>query len=144
MLLHSQWNVLMNQFASLLVVASLALAASSAAVAAEQDSVTLRVDRGSVMASQGGEFATANSGQVLVVGERLMVSENSSATVVYGNDCKREYTAPGVYVIDATCVKAAATGGTDWVGAAKIVGGVAVGAALLNGMEQTDAPPVSR
>ena len=96
------------------------------------------------MTSQGGEFATANSGQVLVVGERLMVSENSSATVVYGNDCKREYTAPGVYVIDATCVKVAALGSTDWVGAAKIAGGVAVGAALLSGMEQTDAPPVSR
>ena len=133
----------MTRFASVFAVASLAVFASSAASAAEQ-AATLRVDRGSVMASQGGEFATANSGQVLVVGERRMVSENSSATVVYGNDCKREYTAPGVYVIDATCVKAAATGGTDWVGAAKIVGGVAVGAALLNGMEQTDAPPVSR
>lgn len=132
----------MTRFASVFAVASLAVFASSAASAAEQ-AATLRVDRGSVMTSQGGEFATANSGQVLVAGERLMVGENATATVIYDNDCKREYNAPGVYVIDATCVKAAALG-TDWVGAAKVAGGVAVGAALLNSMEQTDGPPVSR
>ena len=133
----------MIKFTVLVVATSLALAVSSAAIAADQPTASLRVDRGSVMVSQGGEFATASSGQALVVGERLMVSENSTATVIYDNDCKREYNAPGVYVIDATCVKAAAVG-TDWAGAAKVAGGVAVGAALLNGMEQTDAPPVSR
>lgn len=131
----------MTKFASLLVAASFALTASVAASAAEEATATLRVDRGNVMASQGGEFATAQTGQALVAGERLMVSEDSAATVAYGNDCTRTYTAPGVYVVEKDCKKAVAV---DWAGAAKIVGGSAVGIAILANMEETDAPPVSR
>ena len=129
----------MTKFVVLLATASFAL--SAAATAAEQ-APTLRVDRGNVMASQGEEFATAQSGQSLVPGSRLMLAEDSAATVTYANDCSRRYTAPGVYVVEADCQKGAA--GTDWAGAAKIVTGVAVGAALLENMEQVDAPPVSR
>lgn len=131
----------MTKFASLFVAASIAFAASAAASAAEEATATLRVDRGNVMTSQGGDFATAQTGQALVVGERLMVSEESAATVAYGDDCTRTYTAPGVYVVEKDCQKA----GVDWAGAAKIVGGVAVGVVLLDNMEQIDAPPpVSR
>ena len=133
----------MTKFTALFAATSLALVVSADAFAAEDATATLRVDRGSVMASRGGEFATATSGQVLVVGERLMVAENSTATLTYDDDCTREYSAPGVYVIEATCVKAAAMA-VDWAGAAKIVGGVAVGAALLNNIEDIEAPPVSR
>lgn len=133
----------MPKFTTLCIAASLALATPLLASAAEDASVTLRVDRGSVMASQGGEFVSAHSGQLLVAGERLMVSEGAIATLTYDDNCTREYSAPGVYVIEASCVKAAVLG-TDWAGAAKVAAGVAVGAALLHGMEQTDAPPVSR
>ena len=131
----------MTKFTSLLVVASFALAASATATAAEEAAATLRVDRGNVMTSQGGDFATAQSGQALIVGERLMVAEDSAATVAYGNDCTRSYTAPGVYVVEKDCQKA---GAVDWAGAAMIVGGAAVGVAALENMEQIDAPPVSR
>jgi hypothetical protein len=134
----------MTRFTTLFIAASLAL--STAATASAQDtSATLRVDQGTIMTSQGGEFANAATGQALVAGSRLMVTEQSAATGTYDKGCTRSYTAPGVYVVQADCTKAAAAG-TDWAGAAKIVGGVVVTAAILHNMDQQDyvAPPVSR
>ena len=134
----------MTRFTTLFVAASLAL--SAAVTASAQDTTpTLRVDQGAIMTSQGGEFANAQSGQPLVAGSRLMVTEQAAATLTYGNGCSRTYTAPGVYVVQAECVKPAATG-TDWAGAAKIAGGVVVTAAILASMDKQDyvAPPVSR
>ena len=136
----------MTRLTTLFVAASLAL--SAAATASAQDaSATLRVDRGTIMTSQGGEFANAQTGQALVPGSRLMVTEQSAATVTYAKGCTRSYTAPGVYVVEANCNKAAGATGTDWAGAAKITGGVLVTAALLHNMDQADyvaPPPVSR
>ena len=131
----------MTKFASLIIAVSFALAASATASAADGD-VTLRVDRGSVMTSQGGEFVSAQTGKVFVEGERLMVNEGSAATVLYDNDCRREYNTPGIYVIGGNCTAAAVTG-TDWPSAAKIAGGVAIGAAILANMDET-SPAVSR
>lgn len=132
----------MTKFASLIIAASFALTASAAASAADGD-VTLRVDRGGVMTSQGGEFASAQTGKSLVEGDRLMVTEGSTATLFYDNDCKREYTVPGVYVVEGSCRMAAVDAGTDWASAAMIAGGVAIGAAILANMDET-SPPVSR
>ena len=142
----------MTKLASLLI-ASLALTASANALAADADA-TLLVDRGSVMTSQGGEFATAQSGQLLATGDRLMVTEGSAATVVYANDCRREYATPGVYVIEEDCQLVAAamrsgangaTGagvaGVDWPAVGMVAAGVAVGAGLLSQMDEVDAPP---
>jgi len=134
----------MTRFAALFIAASLAL--STAATASAQDTTaTLRVDQGTIMTSQGGEFANAVTGQALVAGSRLMVTEQSAATVTYDKGCVRTYTAPGVYTVEANCTKAAVVG-TDWAGAAKIAGGVVVTAAILHSMDQEDyvAPPVSR
>lgn len=136
----------MTRFTSLFVAASLALSVAATA-SAEDSAPILRVDSGTIMTSQGGEFANAQTGQALVAGERLMVTEQSAATVTYAKDCTRTYSAPGVYVIEADCRKAAAIAGTDWAGAATVVGGVVVAAALLEQMDQQDyvAPlPVSR
>lgn len=139
----------MTKLASLIVAASFALTASAAASAAD-GAVTLRVDRGNVMTSEGGEFVSAQSGKLLVAGERLMVSEGSVATVVYDNDCTREYNTPGVYAVEQGCAKGALVAGTttsatakgvDLVGAAGIAAGVGVGAALLSSMDQSDARP---
>lgn len=147
----------MTKRASLILAASFVLTASAAASAADGD-VTLRVDRGGVMTSQGGEFASAQTGKALVEGDRLMVTEGSTATLFYDNDCRREYTVPGVYVVEGTCRMAAVVAGTAgdagagagtstgtaWGSAAAIAAGVAVGAALLENMEQVPGPPVSR
>ncbi len=136
----------MTRLTSLFVAASLALSVAATASAADSAPI-LRVDSGTIMTSQGGEFANAQSGQALVTGERLMVTERSAATVTYSENCTRTYTAPGVYVIEEDCKKAAALVGTDWAGAAKIVGGVVVVAAALHSMDKADyvaPPPVSR
>jgi hypothetical protein len=117
------------------------LLAVSTVASASGPAATLHVERGSVMTSQGGEFATAKSGQALAAGERLMLGEDSAAAVAYPNGCQREFSAPGVYVVEADCQKAAAV---DWGGAATVATGVAVGAAVLKSMDQTDPPPVSR
>ena len=139
----------MTKLASLLI-ASLALTASATALAADGDA-TLLVDRGSIMTSQGGEFATAQSGQVLASGERLMVTEGSAATVIYANDCRRQFSTPGVYVIKEDCQLVAAgtrngangtaTAGVDWPAVGMVAAGVAVGAGALSQMDEVDAPP---
>lgn len=128
----------MTKFASLMIAASLALTASAAANAADGD-ITLRVARGSIMTSQGGEFASAQSGKVLFEGERMMVTEGAAATVFYDNDCKREYSAPGVYVIERSCKRGAAIRGTDWANAGKIAAGVGVACAILCNKDETGA-----
>lgn len=134
----------MTKLASLIIAASVALTASATASAADPAAI-LSVDSGSIMTSEGGEFTSARTGAALVEGERLMVTEGASATVRYPNGCVREYTVPGVYVVQATCSMAAGTAtGTDWGSVAVVAGGVAVGAALLENMDQVDAPPISR
>lgn len=129
----------MTKPVSLLLAASFLFLAMPATAA--DPAATLRVDQGSVMTSQGGEFATARSGQGVVAGERLMLAEDSTATLAYANGCQREYSAPGVYVVEAECRKAAPVA---WGDAAKVAGGVAIGAAVLANMDETDPPPVSR
>lgn len=139
----------MTKLASLLI-ASLALTASANALAADADA-TLLVDRGSVMTSQGGEFATAQSGQVLASGDRLMVTEGSAATVIYANECRRQYAIPGVYVIEEDCqlvaaamrngANGAANAGVDLAAVGKVAAGVAIGAGLLSQMDEVPGPP---
>ncbi|NDK38728.1 hypothetical protein DT603_07725 [Pseudoxanthomonas gei] len=134
----------MTRFTTLFLAASFALTAAATA-SAQDTSATLRVDQGTIMASEGGSFATAQTGQALVAGSRLMVAEQSAATVTYAKGCTRTYTAPGVYVVEANCTKAVVAG-TDWASAAKIAGGVVITAALLENMDKVDfvPPPVSR
>lgn len=70
-----------------LVVAAACALLAPAALAREEPAVSeqivLRIDQGNVMISQGGEFVTAESGQVLNLGDRVMVSEYSAATVFF-------------------------------------------------------------
>ena len=131
----------MNKALSLLALAALAFAAP---VLANDDAVaTLAAQTGQVSASSGGDFATAVQGQRLQAGDRLMLVEGASAKVRFDNGCTLEFDQPGVYTLPRECVAALATG-TDWAGAAKIAAGVAVGAALLDSMDQGTHPPVSR
>lgn len=142
----------MMKLAPMLLAATLLAGAAFAPVQAADGVATLRVDRGNVMASNGGEFVTANSGVRLVEGNRLMITEGSYATVIYSDRCVEQYATPGVYVIDATCnpaITASAVGGvapmgSDWVAVGSIAAGVAVGAAILDNMDKTPGPPASR
>ncbi len=106
------------------------LAALSLPVYAQGDQdktvATLQVNKGLVMTSTGGEFVSATTGETLIKDERLMISKDSSATVVFNDHCRRTYDEPGVYKIDPDC-KAAAVWGGGATAAAIIAGGVVAG-----------------
>ena len=86
----------MTKLAAILFAAS---AASAAPVFAQDSAITLRVDSGTVMSSTGGEYASANTGKPLVVGEKIMINAGSSASAVYDGGCTVEFKEPGVYEV---------------------------------------------
>ena len=105
---------------------------------------TLEVNKGVVMTSTGGEYVTGVSGQKLVSDERLMVTQDSSATVVFNDHCKRTYDTPGVYEIDADC-KAVVWFNGAGVAAAIVAGGFAT-YTIVHNITNTEEPqpPISR
>ncbi len=111
----------------------------------------VRTNGGVIMVSDGGEFQTAAQDQPVTAKSRLMVSKESSATVIYDDGCKQRYDEPGIYEISQTCVlpvAAAASGGGPSKGL--IIGGVLLGGAAIyayidhNNDDDDDRPPVSR
>ena len=123
----------------------------SAPVFAQDSAATLRVDIGSAMVSNGGEFVSAPSGTQVPAGSRVMLAEGSQATLVYPNGCTQPLAAAGVYGVPATCVAAAgssaAATGVDVGGLATVAGIAAAGAAALATMddvEYVEPEPVSR
>lgn len=132
----------MTKLAAALLAASVAFAAPAFA---QDQNVTLQIDSGSVMASNGGDYASASNGQALASGQKIMVNEGSSATLVYGNGCKMALSQPGVYTVPSQCnaVASNTSGGASGTNAAIIVGVAAVAGALI-GNEENHAPgPVS-
>ncbi len=126
-----------------------AVAALSLPAFAQQTIGTLTVNSGTVMTSNGGEFASASTGSSIESGERLMVSENSSASVTFTNGTVVNYTAPGVYTITMPVAGApvASAGGASTAATVGIVLGAAVlGAAAVeaNGDDVPPDHPVSR
>ncbi|MFZ7095381.1 hypothetical protein ACOPJQ_02850 [Luteimonas dalianensis] len=143
------------KFASSLLFAAIAATAFSAN--AQDDAVTVRVDAGNVMASEGGEFVTVASGASLAPGSRIMLAENSSASVVYANGCTASISAAGVHAVPAVCqagsqnqaaVGTTTAAGIDWASAGWLFLGTAAVAAGLSQMDDGDPlpppPPVSR
>lgn len=74
----------MNTKALLISVALMAL--SSVSMAASPVA-TLKVENGSVLVNQGKQFVSAQPGQLLVDGNRVMVMEGGTAKVQYANGC---------------------------------------------------------
>jgi len=115
-------------------------AAPTTTPAPVEQAITLRVNSGSVMVSDGGEFTTATNGVVLRPGNRLMVAEGGNATVSVGT-CEIHYDTPGVHVIPRQCPPAAAAGPSGTT-IGLIAGGAALAAlALAGGSGGDDAPP---
>lgn len=134
------------KLSSPLLATAIAFASFSPAVFAQEEGVTLRVTSGSAMTSQGGDFVTAASGTMLEPGSRVMLAENSTATLVYSNGCTQPLTAAGVYGVPATCVptataRGATATGVDVKGALIVAGTGAIVAAGLASMDDVDARP---
>lgn len=148
----------MRKLASALITASVALAAPVFAQGPVQNqNIILKVDAGSVLTSTGGEFVSANSGQQVMIGEKLLINTGSNARLVYdrGNneptdDCVIDFRKPGVYNVPTDCKMAVAWtgGGTSQVGNAAIIVGTGLVLAALIGNSSdnnkpTPPPPMS-
>lgn len=134
----------MTKFAAALIAASVAFAAP--AFAQEQNnSIVIQINAGSAMTSTGGDYMTANSGQPVAVGEKVMVNAGSAATLVYRNGCKMELRQPGVYTVPADCKVAGWTnnGTASGANAAIIAGVAAIGAAVLANEKDVPVGPLS-
>lgn len=124
---------------SLAFAASVVALAISGVAAAQDVAPALQIQAGQVMTSTGGEFVTAQSGQALVVGQRVMVAEDSSARIVYPNGCVVALANEGVFVVapTATCDAAIAARSAGGLAGGRTattlatIGGVAAAAALL-------------
>ena len=131
----------MNKFAPALLAA---LASLSLPAFAQDTTATLRVDAGSAMASDGGQFESANTGRALDAGDKVMVNPDSKVTLMYGNDCTMVLDAPGVYTVPAACSRAAwARTGSPGKSALVIAGAGLIGAAVLESMDKVPVGPLS-
>lgn len=80
-----------------------------------QDFATAALDvvRGRVMTSQGGAFTIAQGiGQVVASGNRVLITENSVATMTFSDGCRQTYNTPGVYTVGRTCAPGDSVDGT--------------------------------
>ena len=127
---------------------TLAVSALATAVAtptfAQDRVIWLQVDRGTVMTSDGGDFATASTGKLLAYGQRIVVTDGAVARVVYvdpdgDNRCVMEFGSPNVYVVDATCHRVAAMTPDNGMAVGNILSSTAVAAAILANMDEV--PP---
>ena len=140
---------------SLAFAASVVALAISGVAVAQDVAPALQIQAGQVMTSTGGEFVTAQNGQALVVGQRVMVAEDSSARIVYPNGCVVVLENEGVFVVapTATCDAAIAArlagrlpagAGARTAITLSAIGGVAAAAALLGAIGDDDDRAVSR
>jgi hypothetical protein len=126
------------------VTLTLALVFSGAASAA-----TLSSANGSVMVNQGKQFVSAQSGQALAAGDRIMVMQDGSAVVRFDDGCDVTISGGSVAVLPAVSTCAGGkmeisrlAGETASVAAASSAGTWALigGAALAVGlMTQSDS-----
>ena len=119
------------------------------------DKIVLEDKAGNVMTSTGGDYQTAQIGKQLIIGEHMMLGDATKAKDVYYeiddagkvlDKCVKDYTDPNTYIIDAVCTPGAAWANGGQVSGANVgmvVGAAAIGAALINSEDKTDAGPLS-
>ena len=135
-------------FGLVVALAPMSLNAQTTGNESDETVAKVQTDGGVIMISEGGEFQTAVPDQRVKAKARLMVSEESSATVVYDDGCDQKYDEPGVYEISSTCVLpiALSSGGVSrgWIVAGGIVGAAILVAVLDDDDDDDTRPPVSR
>ena len=140
-----------------LVLASAVFAVQAMAQTADQsdwDRIVLEDKAGNVMTSTGGDYQTAAIGKELIVGEHMMLSgDKTLAKVVYYEldddgdvirKCVKDYAQPDTYIIDASCIVAAAWANTPMAPGAGIIAGAAViGGVLIDIDDDVPVGPLS-
>jgi len=115
--------------------------------AQESTIATLQAQTGNVTVSAGGQFSGVETGQRLQAGNRLMLTEGSSASLLYDNKCTLNFNQPGVFTVPADCKPKGAAGGDN--NNAAVIGGVAAGVAVIalaaggGGDDGSDTPPTA-
>ena len=118
------------------------------------DRIVLEDKAGNVMTSTGGDYQTAAIGKELIVGEHMMLSgDKTLAKVVYYEldddgdvirKCVKDYAQPDTYIIDASCIVAAAWANTPMAPGAGIIAGAAViGGVLIDIDDDVPVGPLS-
>lgn len=132
-----------------LIVSSMSLplyAQTDPAAESVRDETIAKVetDGGVIMISEEQEeFETAVPDQRVKAKTRLMVSEDSSATVVYDNGCDRKYDEPGIYEISSSCVLPFLLGSSALQTSVAVVAGGVI-SQLITRDDGDCRPPVSR
>lgn len=155
-----------SKFAPILAFGLLALGSSLSASAQDPvekaDKIVLEEKAGSVLSSTGAQYQSASVGKLFINGESMMLGDEAKATVVYyyldsdgdlRRKCTEKYVGPNTFTIDDSCKKgvwwtegSGTAGGSSSSGfaggAGVIIGAGVIGAAILEGMDDTP-PPVS-
>jgi hypothetical protein len=127
------------------------LASDSSAPASEvEDTIAeVRTDGGVIMIKDDGEFQTAVPRQRVNAKSKLMVSNESAATVVYDDGCRQKYDKPGIYDISEKCVLPVAAAAASHGALVKtaVIGVIAYGAYraydILNDNDDDNNTPIS-
>jgi hypothetical protein len=88
----------MNRLAFALTIAL----AASAGVAA-QPAATLASAKGSVLVNQGKQFVSAQPGQLLTAGDRVMIMQGGSATLRFADGCVKNLDSGSMLLVQNTC-----------------------------------------
>lgn len=122
---------------------SAAMLLTGAAVA---DAATLDSISGSVLVNRGGGFAPVSTGALVNPGDRVMVSGNGQARIVYNSTCSVAIPSGQTVTVAATvpCQPGSQADGSLWRGGMSLVaGGLVAGAILSDTGSGNPARPVS-
>jgi len=126
---NSSGGFMNKMFAS--VAFSLALGASAAHAAGDPVATLAEIGgKGRVLVNQGEEFVPAAEGMSLRVGDRIMVQDDSSAEIKYGDGCESGVSENKIVTITD---KSSCSGGTPIVQELNPSGGSAIGATGATG-----------
>lgn len=88
----------MNRLAFALTIAL----ASSVGVAA-QPAATLASAKGTVLINQGKQFVSAQAGQLLTAGDRVMIMQGGSASLRFADGCVKNLESGSMLLVQNTC-----------------------------------------
>jgi hypothetical protein len=82
---------------------ALTLALTASAGIAAQPAATLASANGSVLVNQGKQFVSAQPGQMLAAGDRVMIMQGGNATVRFADGCVKNLEAGSLLLVKDAC-----------------------------------------
>jgi hypothetical protein len=84
---------------SIVILSSILFTGGALAV---QPAATIAFKSGTVLVNQGKQFVTAQSGQLLTAGDRIMIMEGGKASIRYADGCMQELASGSLIAISKT------------------------------------------